>query len=537
MDRNYINRKSLILLVFVVSLLFIAQYLLTHTRVTIENDGEAKTVYIKKGSSDEKMYEFSLGPNEKKQLTIRSGQYKIGASAEDRLSIYQRGFKGLSSKTLKIKTSPQKQAALIGQDENDCVNTASNKTLVYYSCANYTGSVNTASTGGEPSLEISPFAEQVFSHAHEGDVAGEETSSGSLSSMVLRPYGNGFLEVATKDNELLLRSVDNVGQSLDKKPSAKAGSFVGPLNNSAVSAARDQKSTSFAILDRGKGELILFASADDSSPSRVNVTKEVGEEVHEAAKIVLVSGGYVFVAVSRDPGELDEHADEGGGEDAPEKIDTKVIVVDVAKKAVVKVHKLPSSVLPSSVSASPTGGRILYAPVDQTNNPALLITPNDVVEASLPSSDIKESCWVSDNELYYTISGRGQIYKYMFDSSASFLAYDNHRDVVSSLACGSGDITFTLSSDDDGITSGFVHYKLTDKDHTKLRAESILPLYVDVGKDVVKVSIEAVGYTIKLLQDTDKNGPPDKEASKKAVLQKMSDAGLDTESVDFIFKY
>lgn len=538
MNRQYINRKNLIFVALVAICLLILQYFFTHTKVTIENDGETKTVYIKKGFAEENLYEFSLGPNEKKQFTLRAGEYKIGASAEDRLSIYRKDFKGLSSNNVQLKTLPQKQAVLLGQDENNCVKTLAKEKFVYYPCSNYSGNVNVGPTTEGSSLEISPFAEQVFSHDHGGDEVSAEAENTSTTSMVLSPYGGGFLELASKDNELLFRSVNNVGQSLAEKPSSKIGSFKGPLNSVVVSSAKDQKNTAFSVLDRGKGELIIFSNSSDVSPSKVDLSGELGEDIDTAAKLVLVSGNYAFVAFSRDPGELDEHSDEGGSSgDSPDKIATKIIVVDLAKKSVHKVHKLPDTVLPSSLSVSPSSGSFLYAPIDQVKNPTLLITPDDVSEANLPSNEIKEACWGSDNEIYYITSGRGQIYLYQFDSQASFLVYDNHEDTVSNLRCSFGEVTFTLGSLDDGVTDGFVHYKLTDEAHTKLRAESILPLYVDVGKDVIKVSIETGGYTIKLLQDGDKNGPPDKEAAKIAALQKMSDAGIDTKSISFVFNY
>lgn len=539
MDRQYINRKNFFIVVLITVSFLVLQYLFTHTRVTIENDGEAKTVYIKKGSSEENLYEFSLAPNEKKQFTLKSGRYKIGASAEDRLSIYGRDFKRLSSNNIQLKTLPQKQAALLGQDENNCAKSLSKEKIVYYPCANYSGSVNVASASGESSLEVSPFAEQVFSHDHSGDDGSEEKANASSpSSMVLRPYGGGFLELASVDNKLIYRPVDDVAQSLEEKPTFSFDSFKGPLTSHAVSTAMSQKSAGFSVLDRAKGELILFNGPSDSSPSRIDLSKDLGQDADHIAKTVLMSKDYVFVVVSRDPSELDDSGHgEGDSEEATEKIDSKVIVVDIAKKTKHKIHKLPRSVLPSSLSVSPSGRGLLYVPVEQVSNPPLLIGADNVSEAKLPSDEIKEACWGSDNELFYTTSGRGQIYRYEFGEQASFLIYDNHEDTAGSLGCGLEGTTFTLGSQDDGVTGGFVHYMLTEEAHTKLRAESVLPLYVDVGKDVVKVSLESGGYTIKLLQDGDKNGPPDKEAAKAAVLQKMSDAGVNTEAINFVFNY
>lgn len=521
-----LSRKRIFAGLLVVVLVLILNYIFSHSIVTIQGAGDdEKIIEISKLESGEKIRKFSLKADSKKFI-LKKGQYKILVSSKDRVSYYQKGVGGFK-KTIGVETRAQKSAEQIGQSEYDCSGSLLAGSILYFPCTSYSG-VLSLSSNGTTSPIVSPSADALFVHSH-GE--GEAEKSDPVSSQFL-PFSDRFLEVFSKDRKVEVNEIDQKGARTGKGFSLEG--FDGYIDRTKYSSYSER----FSLFDDKKKELLIFGGLSNEGVSRINLQDELDYDPDLRFTSIYMTEKLVYVVSAQNPTDFDDHSNTSSKEPEHEeaKVDGKVLVVDLDNNSLVKKYSLPSDFIPKkSVYLKDEG--LFIIPTNIESNGYIMANEEKLEPIWMAHSDIKDMCVTSSGAVYYSTTEGAQIFNFSSDSGGSFLAYTKPEGNISRINCVSDQLYFILDSAKDGVVDQNIHYRLTDLAHTNTRIENVLPIYADVGPDVIKLYSTRGGYSVKLLSDGDGNGGPDKDQAKRVLFDNLTALNVNTENLDLIFTY
>lgn len=520
MNKSLSRRKIIVVFIIIFFIVFL-NFIFSRTVVTIQGIGEEeKIIEISRLDSGEKLEKFSLKSDSKKFI-LKKGQYKILISSKDRLSYYQKGVGGFK-KTIQLETRAQKNAEIVGQSEYDCSGPLLGSSILYFPCSRYSG-VSFLSSNGTLSSVMSPSADKFFNYSL-GE--GGERNNDVVSSQFL-PFSDKFLEVFSKGGKVEANEVDQKG-------ARTGGGFTLEGFDGYIDRAKySSYSNKLSLFDDKKKELLIFDGLSSEGVSRINLQDELDYDPSLRFTSIYMTERFVYVVSAQNSADPD---DSGAPVNKEVRVDGKILVVDLDKKSIVKKYSLPRDFIPKKSVYLKNSG-LFIIPTNIESSGYLLANEERLGPIWMAHSDIKDMCVTSSGDVYYSTTEGAQIFNYSFGSGGSFLAYTKPEGSISRINCVSDQLYFILDSERDGVTDQNVHYRLTDSAHTNARIENFLPIYVDVGADVIKLYSSQGGYSVKLLSDGDGNGGPDKEQARKVLFDSLSALNVNTENLNLTFNY
>ncbi len=503
--------KILLLLIFLATLL----YVFTHSLIIVNATGQdSKTIEFLREEEAPASKKLNL-TNGTKIALVKRGDYQILVSSKDRTSYYRGPFSGFYHK-LSVKTKEQKRVGIIEQNDYDCSAMPIESVFMFYPCNNYSGGFATPAKGGV----TSPSAEK-FWGSHE-----EESSESSVSAL-FRPFGGSFIEVISANKTLTINEIGAAGDPSGKTTSVSQ--FSGVLDKNKFSSYDDV----FSVLDEVGRSLLIFRGANDKTPNKVDLSKRLPSKSDLSYVSIFAGKESIYVLLAPDSSHLDD-ATSGDSQDQNTE-EGRVIVVSVAKKAVTSSHKIPASFSPKKAVVVGSSD-LLIMPTDQSEG-YLKVSDDRISKLKLPHSNIKDFC-ATNNKVFYSTTDNASIFEYSPAENASFLVFSGPPESsIESINCAFGQLTFTFTYPTDGVVDENTHYRLLPQAHIGSRAEGLLPLYLDVGDDVLSLSTTPSGYIVELVLDNNKNGGADKTLAKKLVVEKMNNLGINTNNITLDFAY
>lgn len=507
-----LTKKRLMLGILAVVILFVLQFALTHSVLTINSSGsEERTVYLRRG---ENLQKFTL-KNSSKTLLLASGTYDIEVVNNDKLSVYQKKLGRFSKSNLNIELRPQKEAVALGISETGCaVDTPAGAT--YYSCdPNSKAEILTTTDGLRTQAVI---------------------ESSSSSEEVLKPYGGGFLKVARLGQSLGVFRYDLEGKLVSSVPNITG--FEGSLEDRFFSTAKGTVKQ-FALFDNQNKALLLFQNETDKNPRILDLAKNLysGQDYQYR---VLIGHQYAFILNTLP---LEDHEDEQAEE--RKNLDQKLLLINIQNGAVIKEYDLPFGALIRQASASPSDSLVFIDEAGINNRFYFVTDKNKPALLKEMAADAGSICWPDAGSFYYSQASSGSIYRFTIKDSAAFLIYNNLQSEVVNLSCYFNHLHFGLTK---GPDLNIQHFVLTDRNKTDQRHEEILPINSVPSQDIVSASLFKNTVNVVLVNSElyeNRNNPDYRppanasptDAEKERVLKYLQQQGLDTKKLKFRFVY
>lgn len=520
------NKKALFVMVAVLVFGYVFVYLSTHRLLNVVGlENEEKTIVVEMENGGN--HTFTL-KNNKKTLWLKKGEYRIDVSADQKFSSYSKSLKFFSTNRVEIEVKPQKSSTKLGVSRFDCaLDQQKNSSVLFYPCTDYSGISHSLSANGDLLVNI----DSGVGHEHDS----ENVSARSNFGRSLKPYNNNFL-IATSDHEGLsitpkLKSGQGAGNA-----SVKVKDFQDQIIDNTFSASNNTSSKSFAILDRSKSELLIFKNSQDDAPSRVDLSKQLEGFSETRIEFVSISKNFVFITTSQNPEELDDH--EGPAHDEGQSLlaEAKIVVVDINQQKNIKTFDLSKEQIIVSSAANPSD-KLLALPLYKTGD-LIMVSNKKLKTLKLPWEDVKDYCWKDDSSFYYSRTTDSQIYLHSLDKEASFLVYSNPFASVDSINCSFNKLSFTLSSDGDGVVGeDFVHYSLTDQGIDKGRIEWALPMLLAVGEDSIRISQEKDSLVVNPLFIGPAGLRPSNQEVGDKILTEFRKQGIEPGNINIKFNY
>jgi hypothetical protein len=513
--------------------------------LTIKGDGaEEKDIYIQLESENPvKIENFRLTENSR-TFILPKGDYTIGVKGSDKFSVYDARLGGLSKREISVKVKPQKKLKNLGSSSFDCtLERPSVFTKIFYPCSDYGGVFEVKKEGQLSQAFIDPAIEKLSVHSHGLLGAGDETNS--TPTYDLLPYLSGVLSASSVDNNLSINhfGVSEEGAAVKLAGSTAINGFEGQLSNDSFAVINDTSGKKFAILDRTKKSVLVFRDASDKDPVRIDVSKELKDDKEEQAVRIAMSNDSIFLLVSykTDRLEFDESHDFEPSEEHKDDelvVDQRLHILNIVEEKVVKSYKIPDDVLTFlKIAASPDGNLLMIPRSTNIRGGVHLVSAGKYEVLRMPQNDLKDMCWKEPGVFYYSIATGNQIYERSIPQQASFLSYSSSFNIVRGLNCINGGLY--LSSDDskDG-SKDLVHYVLSEEIHSGARLEGLLPLYLDVGVDTLKVTQRDLVLVVEQIDDDDKNpSTPSKRTAEQKIIERLKGEGVNTEGLKLVFDY
>lgn len=504
---NYINRKFILVIITLIVIGSIVNFFLTHSLLTIESSANnEKTVYVK-GEGYEKTITLK---DSSKKLLLKSGAYKIEVVDGDEQTIYGKKLGFFSLQKLSIETSPQKNSAFLGQSFIGCARQGEGGIPIYYSCyPSSLGSIVQASTKPvETSDDFSQSADLINS---------------------LKARGQHFLEAKISDNKVLLTErttrIDDPGKQL-----TTIADFNGEISDQLFSV--DNQSRSFALFDNVKSSLYYSNGEDASKYSSLVIDKKLFPEKNPKYVSTYNTPNYVYLLslISEE-----ETANNPEGSQAEHTHKPKIVVIDKKRKKIAKEVTLPIDWEIKSVNNGPQDNLIIFISAASNQNTYSLNAGGKVELLTSFSESPQQACTVN-NDLYYVADGGRKIYKYIDSKEASFLVYSSDNSVGTTISC-TENLYFSFTNDKDDETGMRHHYALGNDNQVGPRLSTVLPIFLTIEQDTLKISEGAGGVLIESMFDSNRNGPPSKETTRVKLTELLGEKGINSKDINITFAY
>lgn len=530
-----LNKKHIVLIILGLTFLMVTVFFFTHSIVIIKGTGDdKKSVYIHQGSEGQQKV-FNVTKNSKTMI-LPKGTYTIEVSSGDKQSLYQRRFGSFSISTVSVNVVSQKKSLSLGTSSFRCASTPDQgQSIIFYPCnPSYAEALDIKRNGA-----LTNIRQSLDPHETPGIHADDERSDSAGS--IIKPYHGGYLEALSLSNALFMRERTSTGDVISSEIS-EVKNFQSIISDTHFATVNDKNNTTFAILDQEKYILWIFKNAQDTNPTRIDLTKEKPTKDGVLVEQLFLSGDFAYVTLTRDSSTLETHDSEGEvDEKLEDEVETanaeqKIIKVDIKKGTVSKVIKLPDDFLVRQISAS-SSGNILLTPHFSSEIQRITVLRNGTLE-NIPflSNDIRNICWEDGENFYYSTGDGNKLYKYSLKDNGSFLIYENPVATIASLSCAFGNLSFTLTSEKDGIIEGYNHFALDNKNRSGNNLESVLPLYIDIATDtVVKVSQNKDSVLVSLLYSP--GTLPSKDQIQTMILVKLEEQGIETKDLTIEFAF
>jgi hypothetical protein len=522
---NLSYRKVLVgFLVFIV-LYFVIWLLFSYSWLTIKaSSDEIKTINIANENGDVvKTLDHTSGS---KTIFIKRGEYKIQITAGDKFSAYKKPLQFLWFNNLDAEVEPQKSSKFLGKNPLPCIKEKPGD-LLFSSCAPYGEGtiINSANRGFLPSNDSLGV-----DHAN--------STNGALLN-----YKDGYLSANVEENQLTLSTRET---SSDQSLAIK--DFDGEVNSNTVATSPD--SSDFAVYSQPSKEILSFKDISTSEPLKIPIPED--RAVDDFNNKVFVSRDYVYFFSLVDY-EIEDHSHVGEDEESDHEYNTdeerqqKILIYDKRTGELKADHKLSGDWQVRQVNTGPENQILLTVGVFKENIYGDFYLIND---GSKPgkidavTDSLQTTCWKDKDNFYYLSDTGSSVYRYSLSKQASFLVYGglSSGKFVSNIQCGSEAlyVVFDHTSARQRIDPkdlGYYFHKITDEDFTGIRPESVLPIFVPTDGNVVQATLTTQGVEINVEHDLDNNPlTPSQGNAQAAVLEELSNNGVVTSGMNFVFK-
>lgn len=527
------NKRLLVLILLAGCLLSVLGFLSMYSLVTIKGMGDDnKSIYIHWGDEDNQRKIFNL-TNNSKTFFLRKQPIAIEVTSGDKKSVYKKNIGGFPKQEISVETSPKKQSFALGESFLRCaISDDSNKRITYYPCAPALGSAIETITEGEK-------ASVLFNNLIPREDFGGEYAELDITSMIL-PYRNGFIAAAALAGNLYIGEYTLAGDSVGTP--IKIGNFDSNISEDTISVVNDNDNSNLAILNTTTDSLYLFNNPQDSDPSIVKLSDKLNDSSDAQIKTVLSSSKSVYVVNYRDPSLLETHDHDGTND---KELDKEVSVANnsqtvtevTTKEKSVHVHKLPKDLVIRDMAISPLGEIVFLPHYSETNQQIFLLRNGKMQSVPFVINNVGKLCWSKSNELYYSISGSSDIYKYSFNKQGSFLLYNNSNAALINMDCSFGKLSFSLKLEGDGLINEVSHFQLTDFDYGSKPLEEILPMYIDLPNNsgVIRVTQDGSSAAIGLVYGS--KSIPSRDEILKLVKDRFEAYRIDVENLQLKFSF
>ncbi len=519
----------------IISILFIIIFLFILSMFNIViisgNSNDSKEISIKKTSALEYSHVFSLKKGSK-MLILPKGEYAVDARSGNMQTTYGLHLGGFSIKKLPVTTKQQRLSSFIGVSAQKCaIDNEKTQSTIYFPCDPNTGET-VEHNGTALNLPIDSIDEQ------QQTVNTTSTHSENISS-VIKPYLGGVLQVYTVNNTLFARQIN--GQTGTVTAEEKlADDYSSILTDTSVITSPDVSESLFGIYEEDAEAVRIFQNLPDTEPNVISLPDTIKNDKASVNKLY-ISKKYLYSVYAQDSGILEYHDDTGdaieemGEEMTDAQRKQRVIIIDIQSGEIEQEETIKPNDTPRLISANASGD-ILFAPKLGSKQKSLLyLKDNKLQKKSFPVNDVQFMCWKDTENLYYssqTDDNVGQIFEYSAKDNASYLVYENSTAVISSLHCNDATVYFTLSSDDDGLTDEYPHYKLTNTPSKAVQLENILPLYIEFPDYQTTVKVEQYRTGVKTSFLADPTTPIDPVVFKNTILENLKEKGVDISAIE-----
>lgn len=489
---------SFLLIVFLVSygLLTVSSTDPNKKFIYISKEGYFKSIELKKGS---------------KTFLLKRGSYKVEAAQDDKLSIYNKSLGFMRNNRVEVELFSQKASAYLGKSTLSCSKPDSKGEAVFYSCRPSTLAL-------VETEKLAPVGLANQSEAPESELNINGNTGNKEIYKSLLPYKDSFLEASLENKVLAAKAKDQSGYT-PGQPTVNIPGFEGELSDNSFSVSSN--SDNFAVFDNSKNELKVYKTLTDANPGVVSIPKNKLRKLNFETRVV-AHKNYTYLFNYRGSQDSDEE-DSGEAESRPVQ---KILVYGQDNK-LVKEHELPKEWAIRYIAPGPDNKTLLFLAPGSKNSVYLVQEKAAPKQLQLPVETPGEACWKDGGSFYYSADAGTKIYLYSLLKQASYLVYGGLADgtTVSGLNCSGNSVNFLVNSDKDGEISSNLHYTLTAKDHSAVRPESVLPVYIDLQKNTYKVSIDKDGINVSLLYGN-RLGGPSREGLQEVAAQRLSEKGV-----------
>lgn len=490
-----LNKKLVITILLLLCFLMVLGLLSMYSIVTIKGIGnDNKSVYIHWGNADNQRKIFNL-TNGSKTFIFRKQPVTIEVTSADKKSIYKKNIGGFLKQEISIETKPKKKSLALGVNALKCATLNDSEQTIYYPCSPALGSsINVNTQGTSANIVLNDL---VPSEEYRG------LDTSDITSLIL-PYKNGFISVVSVAENLYIGEYTLTGNRIGEP--IKIRDFASTVNENLVSIINNGEKPTLAILNTVFNSLYLFDDPQDSNPDIVKLPDDLSEHTDTMVKTILSSPSSIYVVAYRDPSILETH-DHEGNEDREfnkEVSNTSkgqfVTEIKISDKSI-KTYELPKELLIRKITASHSGEIAFLPHYSDTKQYIYLWRNGKLSNLPFAINDVDKICWTKSNELFFSVSGSSDIYKYSFDTHGSFLMYSNSNASLKTISCDFDKLTFSLDVEGDGLISEVSHFLLTDNDSEGKPLEEVLPIYIDLPSNtgVIKVTQDSNSVFIGLV--------------------------------------
>lgn len=464
------SKRSVILSLVAIVLLWTLFYFATHKIVVVKNPGQnsASGTLV----SNKKESKLNIPAGGEKRLFLASGDYRLAVSKDgtNEKSTYYLDLSGFGTKTIDLNFRNQKQSISLGDSELGCVLYGKkSQQVTYRQCEGPSSDKNTLvlTKDGEAYNKVSRPHNPEF-----------------LDWYLATPYLEGLLEVTMDDSEL--QKITKLNFSNNLLAEAKAPYKFDDIKVANIFSDKNQQDNKrFAVL-RENMSISSFKDIDDTNPTSIDLSSEL---TNGSARTVIgtISGDklYIFDGDSFYASQGDEPAESRGNT----KTDQKLLVVDLLSGQTSSVA-LADGILVGSISSSESGEVALSVISSrEKDGHSVLFIKNGEVSSSPLVDDMApgQACWVGNN-LYY-ITKQGEVVNYDKTSSIAHLVYSNGASSLSNLDCVFGSLYLTINDSGSSESAQIKHIMIdlqTDfpDDPEATRAEDIFPIIGDQENNI-----------------------------------------------------
>lgn len=514
-------RKKLLTLCLCFIFIFFVYFATTHAVVIVKSDATVKKVYVLRSGEGENLKEYSI--SNKKILILKSGNYSFTVYNELSNTVSYQKIGAFSYKEVSMGLKKQKKSSLVSKTLLDCSNGNNSKTI-HYSCS---GPTQTFEIANGVDKKYIPKPGIFEDEGESEDPASDQQENIAIVEYFDKPYKDGVLAFQKNQQEITAQLIDFDGNTGNKKTFNVRG--MGSLNSSTVStsASNDPK---LAFL--GETNVVLTNFEQPSESVSFDISKYI-KNTDDLNKKVHLSRDDIFIVASVNlTDEIEEETEiKNLTQDFKEKTKKQKIIQIKLNTQEIKEHKVDKNFIISETTLS-NEGNLLVVSIDK-DDPVLIIN-NKVNTADISSGQTYKPCWRNSGELFYLSNDKKKIFTYDMNERTSYLVYELPTKSISSLFCNKGSFLFSITN----AMFGFEIYALTDKEQgNSVRPEAATPRYYTFKADTYSLEVFGQEIHVSMSYDSDGNGPSKKEDLIVELNNYLSERGVNSKELEYIFSF
>lgn len=505
------SRKFLIPLLFIILVILVVNYLISNSRLEIENSSSDNVVVFIDGNEHQEKIE--LKPKEKISRSLARSSYSVSVASGAKQSKYSVDLGFLWQKTkLSLELFEPKSGALLGKSQLRCGREINN-TPVFYSCAPSSNGLIESSD----QIALSPSLSEQTSETPE--------IAENKSTISMKPFANVFVEAKLADSKLYIAKRGISGYVKD--PKIVIDNFGSVLSDQLFSI--DETQGKYAVVDKQNNK-IIYGSLGSQDQKTIDLSNKKITAA-QANISVSVGGNTIYLAI------LPEEEDLEGNKDDEADIKPQIIAFDINSGERINSINLANKSSATTFTAS-SGGLLYSIPnILPENGGGINLIGGEFKITDLSGLDINSTrfCWQDAKNFYYQGFGNS-IYKYSLDKKAAYLVYQNNssEDFITELSCADNNIYFSIDSKLDEELGSFYHYKLSDTLRDGTPIEEVLPKFFEVDDNTYKASL-LTGSKVKVELIYARDKPSSESKIKSVLLDALGFEDVEVSSLKIIY--